>query len=63
MLFSSIVTVLKKIFFIFSLINKELSVFLYFFEKKVVQSIAGIKKVRTFAPAIENDTVAKQEVL
>jgi len=28
-----------------------------------VQSIAGIKKVRTFAPAIENDTVAKQEVL
>ena len=32
-------------------------------KKKVVQSIAGIKKVRTFAPAIENDTVAKQEVL
>jgi len=28
-----------------------------------VQSIAGIKKVRTFAPAIENDTVAKEEVL
>ena len=26
-----------------------------------MQSIAGIKKVRTFAPAIENDTVAKQE--
>ena len=34
-----------------------------FFEKKVAQGIAGMKKVRTFAPAIENDTVAKTEVL
>ena len=32
-----------------------------FFWKKFVQSVAWKKKVRTFAPAIENDTVAKQE--
>ena len=34
-----------------------------FFEKKVAWGIAGMKKVRTFASAIENDTVAKQKVL
>ena len=34
-----------------------------FFGKKWYKNVACKEKVRTFAPAIENDAVAKQEVL
>ena len=33
------------------------------FSKKMLLCFAGMEKVFTFAPAIENDTVAKEEVL
>ena len=57
----SFVILLKKYYYVSSWLTVIYMWIENFSWKKVAQSIAGIKKVRTFASAIENKTVAKQK--